>query len=192
MPKTLHFEICWTWWDENPSFIIALILQCNSEDIFKEVLRDHLTPLYFLLWTFSHHLCSFFNHIVPSEYTRSSRKNEKSKRVFKDTRFRAHENRFTFLLSGWRWPCTAGRPWAEGLREWEREEAKLQLWCKLNTTQIWYCTMIYVQTSQTIPSPADLIYLYFFKNIFWEKFWGELQMSEASSTQYGLRSICYP
>ena len=29
-------------------------------------------------------LCSFFNHIVPSEYTRSSRNNEKNKTVFVD------------------------------------------------------------------------------------------------------------
>ena len=131
--------------------------------------------IFFSIWTFSHHLCSLFNHIVPSEYTGSSRKNEKSETVFMDTKFRADENRFTFLLSGWRWPCTAGRPWAEGLREWEREETKLQLWCKLNTTQIWYyiiswCKFKHLKQCHCLQIWYICISL---KTYFEKKFWGK-------------------
>ena len=58
MPKTLHFEICWTWWE--PCFIKAFILQCDTEDI-QEVLRDHLSALYFFPYEHFPITCAHFS-----------------------------------------------------------------------------------------------------------------------------------
>ena len=186
MPKTLHFEICWTWWE--PCFIKAFILQCDTEDI-QEVLRDHLSALYFFPYEHFPITCAHFS--ITLSHPNIQGHPERMRKVKRSPWTLNLGPMKTVLLFFFLDDDDPVLQVGLELRDYESESGRKQSFSyDVSWTQLWSDIALWcVQTSQTMPLPADLIYLYFFKNIFWEEILGEIQLSEASSTQYVLQSI---